>query len=263
MEVRTRSGRKNVLILVDEDVPIGNDFSAFKMFYLDSLMIKRKTIYKKWVEPVEDPDRPKDFKLHTNPDQVVKFDNPNFNSYTTVMEALQGRVPGLTSGRNSSIMRGPSSIYGSNEPLYLIDGMETDYRGIQSVNVHDIDHVDILKGPSSAIYGVRGSNGVVAVYTKKGYYYKRGEIRFKMLGYHKAKQFYSPKYQAKNIDMETSDLRKTVYWNPSIKPNKEGKAHVSFYQSVVIDQFEIVIEGMSKNGQVGIYKYNYEVKELN
>jgi len=263
MEVRTHSGRKNVLILVDEDIPIGNDFSAIKMFYLDSLMIKRKTIYKKWVEPVEDPDKPKDFKLHNNPDQVVKFDSPNLDSYRTVMEALQGRVPGLSSGPNSSIMRGPSSIYGSNEPLYLVDGMETDFRGIQSINVHDIDHVDILKGPSSAIYGVRGSNGVIAVYTKKGFYYKRGEIRFKMLGYHKAKQFYSPKYEANKINWETSDLRKTVYWNPSIKTGKDGKAHVSFYQSDIIDQFEIVIEGMSKNGQVGEYKYNYEVKELN
>ncbi len=263
IEAKTEYGKKNVLILIDEDVPLANDFSAFKSFYLDSLMVRRKIPYVKLVDPGPDPSKPEDFKIHGTPDQVIKFDNPGMSSYNNVMDAIKGKVPGLQVGQNGSMIRGPSSIFGSNEPLYLVDGMETDFNGINTVSVNDIDHVEILKGPSAAIYGLQGSKGVIAVYTKKGFYYKRGEIRFKMLGYHRPKEFYSPRYQTNKMNWETPDLRKTVYWNPSIKTDKEGRAHVNFYQSDIIDKFEIVVEGMSKSGQVGVYKYDYQVKEVN
>lgn len=261
IEARTQYDRKNILILLDEALPMGTDFFAFKNFYLDSLAKKRKAEYTKYVEPVPDPNKPHDFKLYSRADQTVKFDQPYSSTYTNVMDALKGRVPGLTSGQNGAMIRGPSSFYGSNEPLYLVDGMETDYRGIQSVNVNDIEYVDILKGPSAAIYGIRGSNGVIAVYTKKGFYYKRGEIRFKMLGYHRPKVFYSPKYGANESVNEYSDLRKTVYWKPDIKTDQEGKAHISFYQSDIVDEFEVQLEGMSKNGLPGYYTYTYKVKK--
>ena len=263
VEVETNFGRKNVLILVDEQESLGNDFFPYKAFYLDSLLIKRKIKYEKWKEPQPDPSKPEEFKIYQQADQVVKFDSPSYSSYSNVMDALKGRVAGLTVGNNGSMIRGPNSILGDNNPLYLIDGVQTDYNGIQSVSVNDIDHVDILKGPSAAIYGIQGANGVIAVYTKRGFFYKRGEIRFKMLGYHIPKEFYSPKYQSKNIDWSAQDLRKTAYWKPNIKTNKEGKAHIIFYQSDIVDQFEMVFEGMSKNGQVGVYKYDYQVQEIN
>ena len=152
---------------------------------------------------------------------------------------------------------------GSNEPLYLLDGVETNYSGVQSISVSDVDHVEILKGPSAAIYGLRGANGVIAVYTKKGFFYKRGEIRFKMLGYHTPKKFYSPKYDVVNNDTEEVDLRKTVYWNPKVKTDQNGKAHISFYQSDIVDDFEIIIEGMDDNGTAGHAKFDYSVKDIN
>lgn len=91
------------------------------------------------------------------------------------MEALQGRIAGLditkTSGKIGSdvtiLLRGSRSIYGSNSPLFIIDGVQgADYN---SLNPSDIETIDVLKDASStAIYGSAGANGVVIITTKRG-----------------------------------------------------------------------------------------------
>ena len=90
-----------------------------------------------------------------------------------VDQALQGRIPGLTVVNNGSPgsqpiiqIRGVSSIIGSSNPLYIIDGFPGD---IGQLDPADIANVDVLKDASSAaIYGSRGTNGVIIITTKKG-----------------------------------------------------------------------------------------------
>ncbi len=91
-----------------------------------------------------------------------------------VMEALQGKIAGLditkTSGEIgddvSILLRGSRSIYGDNEPLFIIDGVPGSY---SQVNPSDIESVDVLKDASStAIYGSAGANGVIIITTKRG-----------------------------------------------------------------------------------------------
>lgn len=91
---------------------------------------------------------------------------------TSAMEALQGAVPGVdissTStrpGKTFNIqIRGQNSMQGGN-PLYIVDGIATG--NIDFLNPADIEQIDVLKDASStAIYGSRGSNGVVIVKTK-------------------------------------------------------------------------------------------------
>ena len=93
-----------------------------------------------------------------------------------IEQALQGTTPGVvvqqTSGQPgaaafSVAIRGYNSITGSNQPLYVIDG----YIGgnIESLSPSDIESIEILKDASAtAIYGSRGSNGVVLITTKAG-----------------------------------------------------------------------------------------------
>lgn len=262
LEFRSRVGRKNIMVILDEDRDVGINFSPFVGFYLDSLLVKQKIKYVSYnIEEEEDPNVPKDFKLYNQADQVIKFDD-RYGSYPSVMDALRGKVPGLAVGQNGSMIRGPKSIMLSSEPLYLIDGMATTFGGVQSLNVSDVDRVEILKGASAAIYGSRGGNGVIAVYTKKGFFYKRGESRFKMLGYHTAKSFYVPKYNIGQIaNNKEKDNRLTVYWNPNVRTDMNGNARIEFYQSDICDDFEIVVEGMDKNGKVGSFISIYQVKE--
>lgn len=81
-----------------------------------------------------------------------------------VLSALKGLVPGLEIGSGGVTIRGVHSFMLSSEPLYLVDGVVVyDFSGI---NLHDVDHVEVLKDAS--IYGSRGANGAILVYTKTG-----------------------------------------------------------------------------------------------
>ena len=93
---------------------------------------------------------------------------------SNVMEALQGKIAGMDIVKSSGqvgedvsiLLRGSRSIYGNNEPLFIIDGIPGSYN---QINPSDIESVDVLKDASStAIYGSAGANGVVIITTKRG-----------------------------------------------------------------------------------------------
>jgi len=110
----------------------------------------------------------------------------------SVDQALQGRaagvqvtqVSGRPGGETSIRIRGTSSINAGNEPLFVIDGMlitndnnqlnggavaGSPLNGLASINPADIESIEILKDASAtAMYGARGSNGVVIISTKRG-----------------------------------------------------------------------------------------------
>lgn len=94
---------------------------------------------------------------------------------TRVDEALQGRAAGVTVAKANGApgagikvrIRGVNSITGNNDPLVVIDGVLGG--DLSTLNPNDIASMDVLKDASAtAIYGVRGSNGVILVSTKKG-----------------------------------------------------------------------------------------------
>jgi len=92
----------------------------------------------------------------------------------TATQAIQGKVPGvqiISSGQPGVQpqvrIRGTGTMLGGANPLYVVDGMLTN--DITNINTADILSVDILKDASSAaIYGTRGSNGVIIITTKQG-----------------------------------------------------------------------------------------------
>ncbi|MFK7061180.1 SusC/RagA family TonB-linked outer membrane protein [Flavobacterium oreochromis] len=99
---------------------------------------------------------------------------PNVN----FLSNIQGQAAGVniafasgTPGTNKVdvIIRGQNSLSGSNEPLYVIDGMPLNQSFFRNLNPDDIESVVTLKdAAASAIYGNRGANGVIIITTKKG-----------------------------------------------------------------------------------------------
>ena len=96
---------------------------------------------------------------------------------STVDQILQGRVPGLNvttgsgqPGQSGTVLiRGIGSISGSTTPLYIMDGIPIESTYFQTVNPADIESITVLKDASAkALYGSRGSNGVIVITTKKG-----------------------------------------------------------------------------------------------
>jgi TonB-linked SusC/RagA family outer membrane protein len=128
--------------------------------------------------------------------QGVKSEDLNINRQPNLLNALQGKVAGATissvgggPGQGANIrIRGINSIdaSASNDPLYVIDGIQidnststqgsgsgTNVRSVgnraSDINPDDIETINILKGgAATALYGLRGSNGVVLITTKKG-----------------------------------------------------------------------------------------------
>jgi TonB-linked SusC/RagA family outer membrane protein len=119
-------------------------------------------------------------------DEVTRVPQTNF------MNSLTGKVSGMTvstsSGLGSSVkvlLRGSRSVSGSNQPLYVVDGIplqnpvqtvqngsqsSQDFGdGISNINPDDIESVSVLKGASAAaLYGSQAANGVILITTKKG-----------------------------------------------------------------------------------------------
>ncbi len=88
------------------------------------------------------------------------------SGYSDIYEYLKGRVPGLVVNGTSISIRGINSIMGSNEPLILVDGIEMD--DISHIQPDMVERVDVLKDASTtALYGVRGANGVILITTRK------------------------------------------------------------------------------------------------
>jgi TonB-linked SusC/RagA family outer membrane protein len=121
---------------------------------------------------------------------------------TAVDALLQGRAPGVQVVQNSGApgnanyirIRGNNSLFGENRPLYVIDGVPMNEvttnvlnsggqltTGNNDINPNDIASIEILKDASAtAIYGSRGSNGVILITTKRG---RTGDARFEFNTY--------------------------------------------------------------------------------
>jgi iron complex outermembrane receptor protein len=107
--------------------------------------------------------------------ELITTKDFNKGAITSVDGLINGRASGVvvtssgTPGNDANIrIRGGSSLLASNNPLIVIDGLPID-GGLSSVNPNDIETFSILKDASStAIYGNRGSNGVIIITTKKG-----------------------------------------------------------------------------------------------
>lgn len=93
---------------------------------------------------------------------------------TTAAQALQGKAAGVSVVQQSGApgaeinitVRGGTSITQGTQPLYIVDGFQME-NGLQNVDINDIESIDVMKDASAtAIYGARGSNGVVLITTK-------------------------------------------------------------------------------------------------
>jgi len=125
---------------------------------------------------------------------ALKPDEKNHGLITSAQEMMQGKIAGVnvtsdggTPGGSSTIrIRGGSSLNASNDPLIVIDGMALDRQGVKGspnalsmVNPNDIESFTVLKDASAtAIYGSRGSNGVIIITTKKGRKGQKAQVSY-------------------------------------------------------------------------------------
>ncbi len=160
---------------------------------------------------------------------------------TSLDQALQGRSAGVFVTQNTGApggglsvsIRGINSINGSNEPLYVIDGIqiqgETSADGnnpLSSLNPGDVESMEILQGPSAtAIYGSRGTNGVVLITTKRG---KSGVVKISYSG------LYSVQTAPKGLDV--MNLRQYAQMENEYKAIAGGNVREDFLDPSILGE---------------------------
>ena len=261
IEAERRTGRKNLLILID----FKSTEPVIKMNYITYQYLKKpgpQGKYKKQEEVLSDDpyfeENSRIDRIHSEPRDVIIVDE-RFLSYSNVAQILQGRVPGVMVTGYKVIIRGISTLSGSTDPLFLVDNIQVDPYTALSIIPNEVDRIEILKGADAAVYGSRGGNGVIVVYTKRGKFYERGIVTFKMLGYSTPKEYYVPKYPQKDNDIFIDD-RKTILWLPYLYTDSNGEADVSFYTSNITGRYRISTEGINYKGIPGAAEYEFIVK---
>jgi len=221
--------------------------------------------------------------VYGKPSHRVDFDEVHTFGTNNVLAALQGRVPGMVlSGdvnnpMSSIVVTGggrakaagnasPTKVEISRNyvlklrggitphPLILLNNMEVE--DFSAIYAADVSYVDILSPTRSAIFGSRGMGGVISIHTKRGNEdswrsekkERNGIINFMHPGYYKARKFYSPSYKVNKPEHKEFDYRSTIYWNPALKINENGKATISFYAADTSTTYRIELQGISIDG---------------
>lgn len=219
---------------------------------------------------------------------ITVIHSKTINNTQSISQLLQGQVSGLaittgsgSPGADATInLRGVTGISGNSDPLIIVDGVPVDESAIKHINTSQIKYVSVLKdAAATALYGSRGSNGVVVISTKNNYsvnnYKKKKLNNAKFNNYaiqkfrnnqpsntYSAQQFYIPKYEGDNLPEERTDFRQTIYWNPVVQTDENGKAELEFYNSDAITSFIVTSEGVSFKGDIGSQNNTYATKKL-
>ncbi|HWZ15762.1 MAG TPA: TonB-dependent receptor plug domain-containing protein [Mucilaginibacter sp.] len=171
------------------------------------------------------------------------------------------QIPVLTIGGMSGL--GDNGI---PSMLLIVDGVRMPIENVNYFSSNDVETVELLKYASASIYGMDGGGGVLIITTKQGSgrdikdIASIGILPIAPVGFYKAREFYSPKYENPKLYARRADLRSTIYWQPEIQTDKNGSALFDYYNSDGTGTYKVVIEGIDNKGNLGRWVYRYKVE---
>ena len=195
------------------------------------------------------------FRLYGEPDNSFKITKDDW-TYTNILDYLEGRVAGVVVTGDEVRIRSAET-----NPMFLVDGLEVEWTDILYMPMGDIDKIEILKtGATTAMYGSRGADGVISVFTRTGEEAfqneftrnVRGRITPRVRGFKQSREFYSPQYPLNQLDEMSArkyDFRPALYWNPNVF-FENNEASLQFYTSDMLGHYLVVVEGISKKGKI-------------
>lgn len=267
VQARTKKGFAGVDILMDPpQYPVATHkapyFNGATTFMENYLMNTRDQYYMeggmrvynlKEVTVTAKRERPSSKSIYTG----------GINTYTVEEDRLQGygqtafdaasRLPSVTITNGSEI-----HIRNNSEPAIIVidDIVYEDASDIlKDIQVSDMSSISLLRGADAVILGPRASGGAVVITLKDPRNLParpaQGIITYTPLGYSESVEFYHPTYDTpEKKNAQRSDFRSTVYWNPELRLDAEGKATIEYYTPDSTAPEDIIIEGVDKNGKV-------------
>lgn len=290
VQARDERGRKNVDIVLDEvprqqvsrnrnapdaTVDVNQSIQTYlkntqaQFEEMEKYGLKEKTIL---LEEVKVTEQAEDEKVRHSSnlngpgkaDQVITAAELSMGCATLDM-CLQGRLLGVVF-RNGI----PYSTRSINQQMQIVlDGMYMEAEALSMINPFDVETVEVLRGVgTTAIYGSRGSGGVLVITTKRGDsagynrdLYTPGIVTHSPQGYYEVREFYAPDYRAPADSLAgMKDLRTTIHWAPNIVTNADGTASFEFYTAETPGTYRMVVEGLDIDGRLGRAVYYVTVE---
>lgn len=191
-------------------------------------------------------------------------------------QCIRSKVPGITFHENNFYLTREFNA-GSRVPMLIhLNNFAIDYAGLANINPADILNIQMFyRDPIGTLSKANNTSGVMVINTKPesktgGTKMSLSDLRAmipeshtnKMLpkGYSIERKFYEPKYGVNPTELNFTDLRTTVYWNPKIQLNENGEAIVEFFNSDGKGKYKAIVEGINEKGNVARKVFRYTVK---
>ncbi|GAA3961945.1 carboxypeptidase-like regulatory domain-containing protein [Mucilaginibacter dorajii] len=191
------------------------------------------------------------------PDQTVMI--PKEPNGQTLSQYLSTRLRGVIFKNGL-----PYSTRANRVMNIILDGMVIDPLYFQSLNLTEIEGVEILRTTGQRDFATGLGNVLVLTHRKYNgkapLQFTPDVITYRSNGLYKSRVFYAPKYDAGKENVQTLDLRTAIYWKPDIVTDKDGNATLSFYNADTKGTYRIVIEGVDVSGNLGRQVYTYMVQ---
>jgi hypothetical protein len=194
-------------------------------------------------------------RLKIQPFKALYDDNPRLNNFNS-MEILLSTL-GLKVGRDDDNNYKISSwTLAGTGPLIYIDDVESYAEELMFLEPANLKSIEYFKHNDPRLLAYRWdgpTKGVLVVRLKPGNAGRRGKplsMAFvQQQGWHPDVAFFSPQYTDKK-QKTRPDRRTTLYWNPKVKTDANGKACIKFYASDISKRYLVTLEGISDNGTI-------------
>ncbi len=254
---RDASGRTMNVSLVSEEL----DPEGFLMNFMHRHITatKRSDKWERMARPetmtsAKKQHSPEQRSSYGTPSQVVYMEDIQTN-YSNIMQVLTGYIRGLSVEGGMITLRGTGSLSLTSEPLFIVDGAIVHRNSFLSLNPNDVSRIEVVTGPSTSVYGLRGANGVIIAYTKRTQSYLPATAKYILKGYSSAHEFYQSKIDVNKYIKTNSP--KTLFWSPIIIPGNDGKAYIKFPIEDKWNNFRIIVEGIDEKGNITYESLNF------
>jgi hypothetical protein len=195
-------------------------------------------------------------RIYGSPDRSFVPSPADLQRGGTAFDLLRGRtgafrVSGSGAGTRVTSARA-ATLTGTTSPLFFLDGVEVDASAIARMRIQDIGVIDILTEVSSTVmFGARGSNGVISVFTRRGGpapIPETNTVTKKVPGYYVVREFYAPNYSQNLEKHRKPDSRSTLWWAHTVRTDQTGLARIQFFTSDDTGVFRVRVEGIDVDG---------------
>ncbi len=226
-------------------------------------ILKRKRLfggdYHSWRAPSGVAQIKDDLEYHYGDADQIIYLKQNDERFRSMRDVLVSKAPGVSVSGSVILIRGVSSINMSNAPYLLVDGQEYSSAQFLALSPFDVSHIEIFKGSSSSIFGVRGTNGVIVAHTRRSTLPQSLVFEYVMDGYYQPRDF-QPTLISDLLNNYPDQFIQTLYWNPEVFSDNvfQGKSiRFPLYEDLNYVKFKL--QGVNDNGEV---VHNEEVFDL-